>query len=108
MKRQTLISCVYRMTMETIRPRPSVFTISPGKVSGCATGGVLLLFIYFYYYLYRYVCFAYMNVCASRVCLVLAKSRRLPVLALLGLELQSVASHHVGPLEEQLMLLTIE
>ena len=36
----------------------------------------LLLFIYLYYYLYRYVCFAYMYVCASHVCLVLAKSRK--------------------------------
>nr|CCQ43282.1 alternative protein ZFYVE9 [Homo sapiens] len=31
MKRQTLILCVYRMMMETIRPRLSVFTISPEK-----------------------------------------------------------------------------
>lgn len=33
MRRQTLILCVYRMMMETIRPRLSVFTISPERVS---------------------------------------------------------------------------
>ena len=33
MRRQTLTSCVYRMMMEIIRPKPSVFTISPERVS---------------------------------------------------------------------------
>lgn len=33
MRRQTLISCVYRMMMGITRPRLSVFTISPERVS---------------------------------------------------------------------------
>jgi hypothetical protein len=72
MKRQILILCVYRTMMETIKPRPSVFTISPGKVSSLTPGGILYSFVHSFKW-FIIIC---VWVFCLHLCLVPAKLRR--------------------------------